>query len=307
MCRVLAYLGQSIPAENLLYKSDSALLNQVFKPKMLSMLNLAGFGMVAWDKSSQNPTSPWRYHTTDLPIFDNNLRALCQKMPCSNLLAHIRGVPTDGTATISEQNLHPFIFPDTRLAMAHNGDLYNFGRMRYALVSYIHKDILPHIQGNTDSEWIYALLLSCFDDPGELHTTEQITLAVQMLLSILRKVRKAHAIDISSSLNLFISNSDSIVAMRYAFDYGCYPLPEEDDVHQGCVDYLSLWFTQGRDYAYHDEEWKMVGGSENPKSIIVSSEPLSKDTSTWIEIPEYHLFAVNKIAGGIKTRLVSLE
>lgn len=307
MCRVLAYLGQTISAENLLYKSDSALLNQVFQPKMLSMLNLAGFGLVAWDESAHNSKLPWRYHTTDLPVFDSNLRALCQKLPCSNLLAHIRGVPSDGSATISEQNLHPFIFPDTSLAMAHNGDLYRFSDMRYALMPLINPEILKQIRGNTDSEWIYALLLSRFDDYTQCHSVQQITKAVQEMLEILRNVRESHGIDIASSLNLFMSNPDCIVALRFAFDYGCYPLPEEEEALQGCVDFLSLWFTLGQDYAEHDGEWKMVGGSKNAQSIILASEPLSKDTSTWVEVPEYHLLAASRQPSGIAIELLSLE
>jgi len=307
MCRVLAYLGQPVSAEYLLYSSDSSLVNQVFQPKMLAMLNLAGFGMVAWDEASLKPHIPWLYHSTVLPVFDRNLRALSGKIHCGNLLAHIRGVPTDGSASINQQNLHPFIFPGVSLAMAHNGDLYEFPAMRYALSPHIRPEFLRLVHGDTDSEWIYALLMSRFDNPAALHTTAEITTAVQQMLDILREVRTQHGIEISSSLNLFISNPNCIIAVRFAFDYGCYPLPDQDDVQQGCVDYLSLWFTQGSDYACHDGEWKMVGGKQSAESIIIASEPLSLDTSTWVEAPEYHALAVEKNANGIDTKLVALE
>src|SRR5690242_18543880 len=54
-----------------------------------------------------------------------------------------------------------------------------------------------------------------------------------------------------------------------------------------CSCYLSLWFTVGRDHDLDDGEWKMVGGAANPDSILISSEPLTVDTSTWLEVPEY--------------------
>lgn len=274
---------------------------------MLAMLNLAGFGMIAWDDASRAPKTPWRYYSTRLPVFDNNLRALSKKIACHNLLAHIRGVPLDGSATVNEQNLHPFRFPGAQLALAHNGDLYQFSSMRYALLPHIRKEILSLIRGNTDSEWIYALLMSQFADYTARYSSEEICKAIQQTLAIIRQIRQKHAIEISSSVNLFLSSPDCLIATRFAFDYGCYPLPEKEEVHQGSVDYLSLWFTRGSDFDQHDGEWKMVGGKESAESVIVASEPLSTDTSTWVEVPEYHILAVDQTSSGIETKLVSLN
>ena len=307
MCRVLAYLGQPVPAEYLLFSSDSALTNQVFHPRMLAMLNLAGFGMVAWDTASPNPNVPWRYHSTKLPVFDENLRSICGKIHCGNMLAHIRGVPLDGSAAVNEQNLHPFIFPGMSVAMAHNGDLHDFRTMRYSMIPHIDDDILQLIRGNTDSEWVYALLMSRFEVPTAPHSTDEIAAAILETLAILRDVRASHDIEISSSLNLFINSPNCIVALRFAFDYGCYPLPGQDDAPQGSVDYLSLWFTRGSNYDCHDGEWKMVGGKEAADAVIVASEPLTRDTSTWVEIPEYHMLALEKKGSEIQSTLIAVE
>ncbi len=51
MCRALAYLGQPVLLDSLLYQPDSALVKQSFMPKMLHLLNLAGFGLKAWDQA----------------------------------------------------------------------------------------------------------------------------------------------------------------------------------------------------------------------------------------------------------------
>jgi predicted glutamine amidotransferase len=236
MCRALAYLGQPVSAEYLLYSSDSSLMSQVFQPKMLAMLNLAGFGMVAWDAESLEPGVPWRYHSTGLPVFDCNLRAVSSKIHCNNLLAHIRGVPMEGLVSISEQNLHPFIYPGMTLAMAHNGNLYDFPAMRYALISHIRKEILSLIRGNTDSEWIYALLMSRFEEPTAPHTSAEIALAVQEMLEVLRQVRASHNIDISSSVNLFISNPNCLVAARFGSPFPCN-LPVKTSFHETATIY----------------------------------------------------------------------
>ena len=44
MCRALLYLGEPVLLDNFLYQPDSALVRQTYMPKMLNMLNLAGFG-----------------------------------------------------------------------------------------------------------------------------------------------------------------------------------------------------------------------------------------------------------------------
>lgn len=159
MCRVLAYLGSQIPLENLLYKPDSSLLKQAYQPQMLQMLNLAGFGMMAWDATSHLPEIPYRYTTTELPVFDANLRNLSAKLRPRCVLAHVRGVPYNERVHVSRQNLHPFHYEGTPLALAHNGDLAQFDAYKFTLAEHVRPAIRAKVRGSTDSEWIYALLL----------------------------------------------------------------------------------------------------------------------------------------------------
>jgi predicted glutamine amidotransferase len=77
--------------------------------------------------------------------------------------------------------------------------------------------------------------------------------------------------------------------VRYCFDFGCYPTEDAARLHEANMSYLSLWYTAGRDYGLHDGEWQMTGGSENATSILVASEPLTRDTAAWVEVPEYSM------------------
>jgi hypothetical protein len=79
MCRALIYLGRPAVLNDLLFRSDSSLINQTYMPKMLHMLDLAGFGMMAWDRSSYEPATPYRYTSPTLLIFDRNLKSFAQK------------------------------------------------------------------------------------------------------------------------------------------------------------------------------------------------------------------------------------
>ena len=287
MCRALLYLGQPVLLDNLLYQPDSALIRQSYMPKMLHMLNLAGFGLRAWDPASTNPAQPYSYYSQSLPVFDRNLQNLAQKIRPSCVLGHVRGVAYSSRVEISLQNVHPFHFTNVPLVLAHNGDLAEFARMKPLLLAHIRPEYIAQIHGTTDSEWIYALLVSRLSGSLEDLREESMFKAIQDTLQIIRDVRAALGITLSSSVNLFVANGSQLAAVRYCFDFGCYRTEDPAKVHEANMNFLSLWYTLGRDYALHDGEWKMTGGAENADSIIVASEPLTRDTAAWVELPEY--------------------
>lgn len=297
MCRALAYLGQPVLLDHLLFQPDSALIRQSYMPKMLHMLNLAGFGMRAWERRSFDAAKPFSYASTSLPVFDRNLKALAEKICPTCVLAHVRGVAYSTEVDISLQNVHPFQYPGFKLALAHNGDLARMREMKPLLLQFIRPDIAVHISGTTDSEWIYALLASQLQDPTQQCSAEELTHGVDRTLEIIREVRARLNIAISSSVNLFITTGEQLAAVRYCFDFGCYRTEDPTKVHEANMNFLSLWYTSGREYGFYDGEWKMTGGADNADSIMIASEPLTKDTSTWLEVPEYSMIYADTRSG----------
>jgi predicted glutamine amidotransferase len=287
MCRALLYLGKPVLLDNLLYQPDSALVRQSYMPKMLHMMNLAGFGMRAWDRQSRAPGKPWAYSSTELPVFDRNLKNLAEKVEASAVLAHVRGVAYSTDVEISPANVHPFQFPGSPLAMAHNGDLARFADLKPALASQVPESLARHIRGTTDSEWIYALVLSGLPDPARRPEGDELAHALQRALAIIRRERDRLGIDSSSSVNLFACDGTQLAAVRYCFDFGRYATEDAARVHEANLSFLSLWYTLGRDYGLHEGEWKMTGGAQAADSILVASEPLTRDVASWVEVPEY--------------------
>jgi glutamine amidotransferase len=41
-------------------------------------------------------------------------------------------------------------------------------------------------------------------------------------------------------------------------------------------------------------------GSDRLESIIVASEPITKDTSTWVEVPEYAMLTASLLGGTLE-------
>ena len=303
MCRMLGYLGAPVLLDHLLYAPDSSLLKQTVNPQMLGMLNLAGFGLAAWDAQSPDPDSPLVYRSTQVAVFDRNIQALARKVRAEAVIAHLRGVPYHHRGQINQESLHPFQFEGLNLVLAHNGDLAEFREMRFDLVEHVRPEFARQIHAATDSAWIYALVASALPDPAGPLSADQIVTAISETLTLLRRVRERHGITRSSSVNLVVGDGRNLVATRFAFDFGRF----DTAPFQGGIDYLSQWYTFGRDYGLHDGEWKMVGGAQSANSVLVASEPLTHDTATWVEVPEYSALLVSRSDEGCSARLVALD
>jgi glutamine amidotransferase len=305
MCRILAYLGEPLPVRSLLFDTDNCLVRQSYSPQMMNtFLNLAGFGMKAWDPRSLRPEDPFTYRATTLPSFDRNLRHLSSKLAPECLVAHVRGVTHSDEAVVADTNLHPFHFAGARVVLAHNGHLRQFARMRYALVEHVRPELAQRIEGTTDSEWIYALVLSQLDDPYGLPETRELADAVAEALRILRTVRDAHGIDTSSPANLCFGTGRAVVATRFSFDYGWYP--PEDEMLETDLPFVSLWYAIGGEYTERDGDWQMTAG-DPPRSVIIASEPLTTDHSSWLEVPEYSMLTAELTATGLEFETRDLD
>ena len=291
MCRLLGYIGEPISLEHVLFETDSSLVRQSYSPRMMAtFLNLAGFGMAAWDPHAARAEDPLMYRVTTLPGFDRNLRSLAAKFSPTCLIAHVRGVTYSENEMVAETNLHPFRFVSACVTLAHNGHLREFVRMRYDLVRYVRPELAQKIQGTTESEWIYALVLSQLEDPYGRPETRELADAAVSALRLLREVRARHGIDTSSPVNLCLSTGDVLIATRFSFDYGWYP--DEDTLLETDLPYVSLWYTLGGEYVARQGKSAMTA-SGTPRSLLIASEPLTVDTTTWLEVPEYSMITAS--------------
>ena len=88
-----------------------------------------------------------------------------------------------------------------------------------------------------------------------------------------------------------------MVATRVSFDYGWYP--PEDEMLETDLPFVSLWYAIGGEYAEHDGGWRMTAG-DPPRSVIIASEPLTTDFSTWLEVPEYSMLTAELTPAGLE-------
>ncbi|MCJ8279991.1 MAG: ergothioneine biosynthesis protein EgtC, partial [Rivularia sp. ALOHA_DT_140] len=247
------YLGPSISLENLLYNHEHSLITQSYKPQeMISgTVNADGFG-VGW-YHAQKDTEPFTYRST-LPIWnDVNLPSLSRYIESKCVVSYVRSATAGQALDLS--NCQPF--QRERLLFIHNGKIDKFRQTLYRPIrSQLSDEIYQWINGTTDSEHIFALLLN------ELQNNPGKSLEQAMHLTLLKLKELVNTHETYALANLVVSDGNRLVASRFSTRP---PSP-------------SLYWLQNN--------------SNFPNSVIIASEPLFKDN--WELFPENSILSVGE-------------
>lgn len=207
MCRLLGYLGPTIPLDYLLSKPEHSLIVQSYQPREMNsgVVNADGFGF-GW-YHPQKDTDPFTYKNV-LPIWnDINLSNLGRYVESGCVLASVRSATAGQGVDIS--NCQPFQYE--RLLCIHNGRIENF-RQTFCrpLCKLLGDAAYQSIKGSTDSEHFFALLIN------ELQANQDTTLeqALETALLTLNELAKSHQVE--ASANLIVSDGHQLVASRFA-------------------------------------------------------------------------------------------
>lgn len=207
MCRLLGYLGDPISLDRLLLKPDHSLIVQSYQPKEMTsgLLNADGFGM-GWYHPHRD-TDPYTYKNTQPAWNDTNLPNLSRYIESPCVLANVRsataGIPVDLS------NCQPF---QHRLILGlHNGFIANFRQTLYRPIRERLSDtVYQSIQGSTDSEHIFALLVQEL----EQHPDLSLPSALHRVLNLLLDLAEQYQTDFSA--NMIVSDGKQLVASRLA-------------------------------------------------------------------------------------------
>src|SRR2546423_757171 len=151
MCRWMAWHGQALLIEELLFKTKHGLVDQSLHARMgAETTNGDGFG-VGWYGVGEGPAV---YRSISPAWADANLRQLAAHVEAPLFLAHVRA--TSGTA-VQETNCHPFVHADW--LFVHNGLINEFHAVRRELMLALDAGSFAAIEGSADSEVIFRLAL----------------------------------------------------------------------------------------------------------------------------------------------------
>ncbi|MYM59015.1 class II glutamine amidotransferase [Vibrio tetraodonis] len=203
MCRWLAYQGESIYLDELVYEPEHSLVQQsIDARKAVTRVNADGFGL-GWYTERE---TPGQFHEV-LPAWgDENLRSLTHHIRSHRFMAHVRS--STGTQ-VSRSNCHPFIIDNWMFL--HNGQIGEFEQVKYDLHQQLPEDLFLKRMGTTDSELIFLLML-------KNGLREQPVDAIRQTLLDITQLMENRNIKEPLKASICISDGVKLWAVRYSSD-----------------------------------------------------------------------------------------
>jgi glutamine amidotransferase len=264
MCRFVFYIGPEMTLDMLTTRPRNSMIHQSYQAEHRSEpLNGDGFG-IAW-YPPEDGSQPAVFRSIQ-PAWNNmNLGHIARVTKSSTVLAHVRaaspGLP------VMQTNCHPFTAG--RLAFCHNGYVAGFGKIKRALRTRLSDTAYSRIEGSTDSEHIFALILDRLEAVGEV-TLQSMREA--MHASIREVLRLCAAANVREPCQLNLALTDGVQAVACRFSDGDPAAANTLFVHAG------------RAYTCDEGVCRMLDADAGQGSVLVASEPLSDDPG-WETVP----------------------
>jgi predicted glutamine amidotransferase len=255
MCRWLAYSGQPVLLDELLYKPTHSLIDQSLHSRLgAETTNGVGFG-IGWYGSGSTPAV---FHSVEPAWNERNLLELAGHVTAPLVFAHIRA--STGSA-VQQTNCHPF--RHGRWLWMHNGFLGDFARVKRDLVLEVDPVLYPQIEGSTDTEVFFHLALTygLEDDPPA---------AVERAVGLIEDIGRKHGVAHPVQMTVATTDGERIWAFRYSSEGRSRSLFHSTDV--------STLRAQYPDNPILDRL------SDDARLIV--SEPLGDLHGAWREVPE---------------------
>jgi glutamine amidotransferase len=273
MCRFLAYLGQPVLMDDLLFKPRNSLIKQSIRAHETDEpLNGDGFG-VGWYIKDLDP-APALFVSVRPAWNDRNLLYMAPKIKSDCIFAHVRAA---STGMVSEFNCHPFHFKN--FLFMHNGDIGGFELINRELREQLSDEVYDSIKGQTDSEHLFALFVDVFEKHKCKLNAEGIAKALEETISLIHQMRKKHGVTSPTLINAAVTDGRSMVAVRY--------------VSSMRLKSPTLYYSQGTAYECLDGICRMKRNVEE-RAVLIVSEKLTNYRSDWKQIPVNHILLVDE-------------
>ncbi len=257
MCRWLAYTGNPVSLETMLFHARHSLIDQSLHSRFgATTTNGDGFGL-GW---YQHPHDmPFRYRCIQPAWHDHNLRELSRAVSAPMFLAHVRAATH---TPVQETNCHPF--RHRRWMFMHNGMIEDFPRVKRDLLVAIDPQLFASLEGSTDSEAMFLLAMSF----GLEHSPAP---AIARMAGFVEATARRHGIAHPLSMTVCASDGEQLVAVRYASE-GQSP---RSLYHSTSFKHL---------HALYPDDPRIAAVGDD--AYLIVSEPLVDLPQAWAQVPE---------------------
>jgi predicted glutamine amidotransferase len=266
MCRWMAWLGQPVLIEELLFKTQHGIVDQSLHARMgAEPTNGDGVGL-GWYGHGDGPGV---YRSVAPAWSDANLRELAAHTESPLFFTHIRAAIG---SPVQETNCHPF--RRGRWLFVHNGYIADFHLLRRELMLGIAPELFAEVHGSTDTEVVFhlALTLGLERDP---------VTALERTVGVIERTAERHGIAGAVQATFGVSDGESLWAVRYATEGPARSLYASADVD-----------SIRRLHPANPRFQRM-----SPDDRLIVSEPFSDLPGVWEEIPEATAVTVRR--GGV--------
>lgn len=205
MCRIAACLGPELDLATFLTAPPHSLFRQSWAPRemLTATVNADGWG-VGWLCPDGQPAVYGDTH----PIWsDRNLDGLGRSLRSRLWVGNVRSA----TAGLGTHDVNTQPFADERLIFTHNGFITDFAHtLRRAMRAELDPELEAGIEGNTDSEHLFALIRQQAGEPRAA-----LAQALNWVRGRLERAR------VTALLNIIVSDGASLVASRAAVGADC--------------------------------------------------------------------------------------
>ena len=269
MCRWMAWHGQSVLVDELLFKTQHGLVDQSLHSRLgAETTNGDGFGM-GWYGAGDGPGI---YRSVQPAWSDANLRELACHVESPLFLAHVRAAIG---SPVQETNCHPF--RHGRWLFVHNGFVDGFHLVRRDLMLAVAPELFSDVLGSTDTEVLFHLALT--------HGLEEDPVAaLERAVGIVEEAGRAHGVAFPFQGSIGVSDGESLWAARYSSEGRSRSLFVSGDVH--ALRQL------------HPENERVQRLLETDRVIV--SEPLAEMPGFWHEVGEATAITIHQ--GGAMER-----
>ncbi|MCL9684784.1 class II glutamine amidotransferase [Legionella maioricensis] len=270
MCRIVAYLGRPAVLQDILVTPKNSIVMQSLHARETDLrVNGDGFGL-GWYVPAISP-EPALFTSISPAWNDRNLLNLTAKTQSPCFFAHVRSASSGG---VTKFNCHPFIHGEWMFM--HNGEINNFVLVKRHIRHLLDDDIYDWIQGETDSEHLFALFLQLAKG-RDLNQLSVVGDVLQETLQKIAEVIKEFGKKGPSYYNICMTDGQRIIATRYC-------------THEKKKN-LTFHYLEGYIFA---EEGKWLKEEGPPSFIIVSSEKFNDLAEGWEDIPPQHMMLVDE-------------
>ncbi len=315
MCRVLAYIGPEIPLESLLLEPENSLVNQSLDPELHPHLQLAGWGFGAWSEHLLKPEEPFLYHRPKAAFYDDNAEGIIPSLQASTLLAHVRASGYHAGVVQTDENCHPFTFDETPWIIAQNGALPHWRLLQRELLQHCEDRYLNQMRGTTDTEFLFALLLSLLEGDSD----DDVKQGFEKMLKVIVEAMKKLDLAALTKLKIALVTPNRIIGVNYGCGHegetdvkGDWKklrpsAPGKDDMALSML-LEPMYVLTGKNFQDYKRSYEVDAcPAGEATSAIFASEPLTEEGEEWLEIKFGEMVALERKDETISIKVSKLD